>query len=117
MRRAGAIVTAAAAVTITITTAACGSTASGSSAPSAHDSASSPAQSQQVSRAQCQDKAALETSLTNLLQVSIGKGTIRAANELVFVCGPYAPYRNQSSPTTPRPPLGNIKMPTQQSNY
>ena len=49
MRRAGAIVAAAAAATITLATAACGSTgiASGSSVPSApaHHSASSPAQS------------------------------------------------------------------------
>ena len=79
MRRAGAIVAAAAAATITITAAACGSTASGSSAPSAsaHHSASSPAQSQQVSRVQCQNKAALEASLTNLLQVSIRKGALK----------------------------------------
>ena len=41
-----------------------------------HHSASSPAQSQQVSRAQCQDKAALEASLTNLVQVSIGRGAL-----------------------------------------
>jgi hypothetical protein len=81
MRRAGAIVAAAAAAAITMATAACGSTgtASGSSAPSApaHHSASSPAQSPQVSGAQCQDKAALETSLTNLLQVSIRKGALK----------------------------------------
>lgn len=79
MRRAGAIMAAAAAATITITAAACGSTASGSSAPSAsaHHPASSPAQSQQVSGVQCQDKAALETSLTNLLQVSIRKGVLK----------------------------------------
>jgi hypothetical protein len=77
-RRAGTIVAAAAAATITITAAACGSTASGSSAPSApaHHPASSPAQSQQVSGAQCADKAALEASLANLLQVSIRKGAL-----------------------------------------
>jgi hypothetical protein len=80
MRRAGAIVAAAAAATITMATAACGSTgtASGSSAPSApaHDPASSLPQSQQVSEAQCRDKAALDTALTNLLQVSIRKGAL-----------------------------------------
>lgn len=79
MRRAGAIVAAAAAATITLAAAGCGSTgtASGSSAPSAHHSASSPAQSPQVTRAQCADKAALETSLTNLLQVSIRQRTLK----------------------------------------
>lgn len=79
MRRAGAIVAVAAAATITLATAACGSTgtASGSSAPSAHHSASSPGQSPQVSRAQCGDKAALEASLTNLLQVSIRQRTLK----------------------------------------
>jgi prophage DNA circulation protein len=46
------------------------------SAP-AHHSASSPAQSHQVSTAQCADKAALETSLTNLLQVSIRQRTLK----------------------------------------
>jgi hypothetical protein len=79
MRRAGAIVAAAAAATITITAAACGSAASGSSAPSAsaHHSAGSPAQSQQVSGVQCRDKAALDTSLTNLLQVSVRKRALK----------------------------------------
>ena len=79
MRRAGGIVAAAAAATITLAAAACGSTgtAAGSSAPSAHHSASSPAQSPQVSRAQCADKAALETSLVNLLQVSIRQRTLK----------------------------------------
>jgi uncharacterized protein (DUF885 family) len=79
MRRAGTIVAATAAVTITMAAAACGSTASGSSAPSAsaHHSAGSPAPSQQISRAQCQDKAALNTSLTNLLQVSIRKSALK----------------------------------------
>lgn len=80
MRRVGVIVAAAAAAAITMFAAACGSSGngSGSSAPSAtaHRSASGPAQSQQVTRAQCLDKAALEKSFTNLLQVNIGKGTL-----------------------------------------
>jgi hypothetical protein len=81
MRQAVAIVAAAAAATITLAAAACGSTgtASGSSVPSApaHHSASSAARSPQVSRAQCADKAALETSLTDLLQVSIRQRTLK----------------------------------------
>jgi len=58
--------------------AACGSTASGSSAPSrtASHPASSPAQSQQASSAQCRDKAALQAPLTSLASASGAKGTL-----------------------------------------
>jgi len=78
MRRAGAIVAAAAAAAITMAAAACGSTASGSSAPSrtASHPASSPAQSQQASSAQCRDKAALQAPLTSLASASGAKGTL-----------------------------------------
>jgi|SRR6516165_6277559 uncharacterized protein YukE len=78
MRRAGAIVAAAAAATITMAAAACGSTASGSSAPSrtASHQASSPAQSQQASTAVCRDSAALQAPLTSLASASGAKGTL-----------------------------------------
>ena len=78
MRRAGAIVAAAAAATITMAAAACGSTASGSSAPSrtASHPASSPAQSQQASTAVCRDSAALQVPLTSLASASGAKGTL-----------------------------------------
>ena len=72
---------AAAAAAITMLAAACGSsgTTSGSSAPSATAShpASSPAQS--ASTAVCQDNAALQTSLTGLVDVSGGTGALKQA--------------------------------------
>ena len=83
MRRAGAIVAAAAAATITMAAAACGSTASGSSAPSrtASHQASSPAQSQQASTAACRDSAALQVPLTSLASASGAKGTLNQVTE------------------------------------
>jgi hypothetical protein len=80
-RRVGVIVAAAAASAIMMVAAACGSSdsTSGGSAPSAlaRHSANSPAQPPQASRAECQDAIALQASLANLLQVSIGKGALK----------------------------------------